>query len=84
MADYGMESLAYELNIESARLARAAECDAADDRIDPGASPRWVAGAVGPTNRTASISPDVNDPGARNIGYVQLVEAYLEQAERVW
>ena len=77
LADYGMQELAYELNLESARLARV-ECDAAMDR-DP-ARPRYVAGALGPTNRTASISPDVNDPGARNVTYTELVEAYLEQA----
>jgi 5-methyltetrahydrofolate--homocysteine methyltransferase len=77
LADYGMQELAYELNYESARLARAA-CDEAT-AADP-AKPRFVAGALGPTNRTASISPDVNDPGARNVTYVELVEAYLEQA----
>jgi 5-methyltetrahydrofolate--homocysteine methyltransferase len=77
LADYGMESLAYELNVTSARLAREA-CDAAE-AADP-TRPRFVAGALGPTNRTASISPDVNDPGARNITYEELVEAYLEQA----
>ncbi|BAK35636.1 methionine synthase [Microlunatus phosphovorus NM-1] len=75
MADYGMEELSYELNLVSAQLARAA-CDA---YATPG-HPRFVAGALGPTNRTASISPDVNDPGARNIDYQELVEAYLEQA----
>ncbi len=77
LADYGMEALAYELNLESARLARAA-CDEVT-AADPG-RPRYVAGAIGPTNRTASISPDVNDPGARNVTYTELVEAYLEQA----
>jgi 5-methyltetrahydrofolate--homocysteine methyltransferase len=77
LADYGMEALAYELNVASARLAREA-CDAAE-AADP-SRPRFVAGALGPTNRTASISPDVNDPGARNVTYVELVEAYLEQA----
>ncbi len=77
MADYGMESLAYELNYESARLAR----EQADEvtALDP-SRPRFVAGALGPTNRTASISPDVNDPGARNVTYEELVDAYLEQA----
>ncbi|MCW2497364.1 homocysteine S-methyltransferase family protein, partial [Jatrophihabitans sp.] len=75
LADYGMEELAYELNYESAKLARA-ECDA----IATPDKPRYVAGALGPTSRTASISPDVNDPGARNISYEQLVAAYLEQA----
>ncbi|MDP9116851.1 MAG: methionine synthase [Actinomycetota bacterium] len=77
LADYGMQELAYELNYESARLARA-ECDAMTS-ADP-TRPRYVAGALGPTNRTASISPDVNDPGARNVTYAELVDAYLEQA----
>ncbi|MEO8888525.1 MAG: methionine synthase [Jatrophihabitantaceae bacterium] len=77
LADYGMQELAYELNFESARLARAA-CDTVS-ATDP-SRPRYVAGALGPTNRTASISPDVNDPGARNVSYMELVEAYLEQA----
>src|SRR5688572_6159074 len=77
LADYGMQDIAYELNLEAARLARA-ECDAAT-AADP-ARPRFVVGALGPTNRTASISPDVNDPGARNVTYTELVEAYLEQA----
>ncbi|MFV0251847.1 MAG: methionine synthase [Beutenbergiaceae bacterium] len=75
MADYGMEELAYELNVASARLARqAADAAATPDR------PRFVAGAMGPTNRTASISPDVNDPGARNISFDELVDAYTQQA----
>src|SRR3954468_8508622 len=77
LADYGMSDLAYELNLESARLARAA-CDAATARTPD--RRRYVAGALGPTNRTASISPDVNDPGARNVSYDELVAAYLEQA----
>jgi 5-methyltetrahydrofolate--homocysteine methyltransferase len=77
LADYGMEDLAYELNLASARLARQA-CDAAMERSPD--RPRWVMGALGPTNRTASISPDVNDPGTRNITYDELVQAYLEQA----
>ncbi|WP_456694776.1 methionine synthase [Aeromicrobium sp. P5_D10] len=77
LSDYGMEELAYELNFESARLARQ-ECDKVTAQTPD--RPRYVVGAVGPTSRTASISPDVNDPGARNITYDQLVEAYLEQA----
>ncbi|WP_413774478.1 methionine synthase [Micropruina sonneratiae] len=77
MTDYGMQALAYELNLASARLARAA-CDAAT-ASDP-SRPRYVVGALGPTNRTASISHEVNDPGARNVSYTELVEAYLEQA----
>jgi 5-methyltetrahydrofolate--homocysteine methyltransferase len=75
LADYGMQDLAYELNLASSRLAREA-CDAMSTQERP----RFVAGALGPTNRTASISPDVNDPGARNVSYVELVDAYLEQA----
>jgi 5-methyltetrahydrofolate--homocysteine methyltransferase len=77
LADYGMQDLAYELNLAAARLARAA-CDEASARDH--AKPRFVAGALGPTNRTASISPDVNDPGARNVTFEELVAAYLEQA----
>jgi 5-methyltetrahydrofolate--homocysteine methyltransferase len=75
MGDYGMEELSFELNYESARLAREA-CDA----FSTPEKPRYVAGAIGPTTRTATISPDVNDPGARNISYDQLVAAYLEAA----
>ena len=73
MADYGMESLAYELNVESARLARSIA-----DRYSTTETPRFVAGSVGPTNRTASISPEVNDPSARNVTFSQLAEAYAE------
>lgn len=76
-ADYGMEDLAYELNLQSARLARQAADAVTQD--DP-TRPRFVAGGIGPTNRTASISPDVNDPGFRNTSFEQLVEAYAEQA----
>ncbi|HMC08552.1 MAG TPA: homocysteine S-methyltransferase family protein, partial [Actinomycetota bacterium] len=75
-ADYGTESLAYEMNLQAARLARGAAGEAMAKDPD---RPRLVAGAIGPTNRTASISPDVNDPGARNVTYEQLVQAYLEQ-----
>lgn len=73
-ADYGMEELAYELNLEGARLARRA----ADTVAAATGRPRFVAGAIGPTNRTASISPDVNNPGFRNITFDELVEAYSE------
>ncbi len=78
LGDYGMEELSYELNFESARLARR-ECDAMTERTPD--KPRYVAGALGPTTRTASISPDVNDPGARNVTYDQLVEAYKTAAK---
>ncbi len=74
-ADYGMEDIAYELNLSGARLAREAAKDAeAEDGI-----PRFVAGALGPTNRTASISPDVSNPGFRAITFDQLRDAYAEQ-----
>ena len=66
LADYGMQDHAYELNVAAARLAREA-CDAAAARTPD--RPRWVGGAIGPMNRTGSISPDVNDPGARNIDF---------------
>jgi 5-methyltetrahydrofolate--homocysteine methyltransferase len=74
--DYDLAPLAREMNVEAARLARAA-CDkyGTPDR------PRFVAGAFGPTPRTASISPDVNDPGARNVDFDTLRAAYYEQAE---
>jgi len=77
LADYGMSELAYELNVASARLARA-EADGMTARTPD--KPRFVVGAIGPTSRTASISPDVNDPGARNVTFDELVAAYLEQA----
>ncbi len=76
-ADYGLEDVSYEMNVEAARLARL-EADAMTAETPD--RPRYVAGALGPTNSTASISPDVNDPGARNISFERLVEAYLEQA----
>lgn len=73
-ADYGLESLAYELNVASARLAREAA-----DRFSSPERPRFVAGAIGPTNRTLSLSPDVNDPGFRAISFDELADAYYEQ-----
>jgi 5-methyltetrahydrofolate--homocysteine methyltransferase len=76
-ADYGLEELAYELNEEAAKLARAA-CDAAT-RITPD-KPRFVAGIIGPTSKTASLSPDVNDPGFRNTSFDELVEDYSNSA----
>ncbi len=76
-SDYGLEDIAYELNVAAAKLAR----EAADDwtKRTPD-RPRFVAGAIGPTNRTASISPDVNNPGFRNVSFDELVEAYKTQA----
>ncbi len=72
-ADYGLEDLVYELNFEAAKIARNA-CDAAGKKTP--SKPRFVAGAIGPTNRTASISPDVNDPGFRNVTFDELVATY--------
>ncbi len=77
-ADYGLESRVREMNVAAARLAR--ECADRWTARTPG-KPRFVAGALGPTNRTASISPDVNDPGARNVTFDQLAQAYGEEAE---
>jgi 5-methyltetrahydrofolate--homocysteine methyltransferase len=76
MADYGMEALSFEINVEAAKLAR----QAADKytALTP-EKPRFVAGAIGPTNRTASLSPDVNNPGFRNVTFDELVAAYSEQ-----
>ncbi|WP_055114930.1 methionine synthase [Mycolicibacterium peregrinum] len=75
LSDYDMADLSYELNYAGAALARTA-CD----EFSTPDKPRYVAGALGPTTRTASISPDVNDPGARNVSYDQLAAAYLEAA----
>ena len=75
-ADYDMAELAFEMNLESARIARAA-CD----KFSTPDKPRFVVGALGPTPKTASISPDVNDPGARNTSFEELRKAYYEQTE---
>ena len=75
-ADYDMAHLAREMNLASARIARAA-CD----KFSTPEHPRYVVGALGPTPKTASISPDVNDPGARNVTFEALRAAYLEQVE---
>ena len=75
-ADYDMPELAYEMNVTSARIAREA-CD----KYSTPDKPRFVAGAVGPTPKTASISPDVNDPGARNVSFEELRAAYYEQVK---
>src|SRR5690606_29840947 len=77
-ADYGLEDIVYELNVAAARLAR----EAADQITaqDP-ARPRFVAGTIGPTSRTASISPDVNDPSFRNVTFQELVENYYQATQ---
>ena len=78
MGDYQMEPLVYELNFESAKLAR----EVADEFTNANPNkPRFVAGSIGPTNRTASMSPDVNDPGYRAVTFDDLVEAYTEQIQ---
>ncbi|MDC6384232.1 5-methyltetrahydrofolate--homocysteine methyltransferase [Flagellimonas taeanensis] len=78
MADYGMEALVYELNYESARIAK----QVAEEftKKDP-SKPRFVAGSIGPTNKTASMSPDVNDPGYRAVSFDELRVAYKQQVE---
>jgi 5-methyltetrahydrofolate--homocysteine methyltransferase len=76
LADYHLEELAYELSYEGARIAR--EVVDEYNKTSPG-KPRFVAGAIGPTNRTASLSPDVNDPGYRAVTFDDLAEAYYEQ-----
>ena len=78
MADYHMENLIYELNFESAKIAANA-CKKYTD-LNPN-KPRFVAGSIGPTNKTASMSPDVNDPGFRAITFDELVNSYSEQIE---
>jgi 5-methyltetrahydrofolate--homocysteine methyltransferase len=76
LADYGMEEFAYEMNVAAAKIARAPADKWTKKTPD---KPRFVAGAVGPTNRTASISPKVSDPGFRNVDFDELREAYKDQ-----
>ncbi|MEE2767452.1 MAG: methionine synthase [Pseudomonadota bacterium] len=78
MADYSMESVSHEINRESAKLARIVADEFAETTPD---RPRFVAGVLGPTNRTASISPDVNDPGFRNVSYDELADAYYDSVD---
>ncbi len=73
MADYDMQDLSYEINVAATSLARQAA-----DNLTTDDKPRYVAGVLGPTNRTCSISPDVNDPSFRNINFAELAEAYAE------
>ncbi len=77
-ADYHLESIAYELNVQSAKIAKEVADEFTKKNPD---KPRFVAGAMGPTNRTLSLSPDVNNPGYRAITFDQLKEAYKEQAK---
>ncbi|MEZ5072800.1 MAG: methionine synthase [Bacteroidales bacterium] len=76
-ADYGTESLVYEINREAARIAAEAAREYTEKNPD---KPRFVAGSLGPTNKTTSLSPDVNDPGFRAIGFDEMKSAYMEQA----
>lgn len=78
MADYEMESISHEINLVAAQLARKVADEVTAETPD---KPRYVAGVLGPTNRTCSISPDVNDPGFRNVSFDQLVEAYTESVD---
>jgi len=77
-ADYGLEELAYELNLKSAQIAKEVANEFTSRNPN---KPRFVAGSIGPTNRTASMSPDVNNPGYRAITFEQLVDAYREQTK---
>src|SRR5476651_1027472 len=76
LADYQLEPLAYELSYEGARLAKEVATEYTNKNPN---KPRFVAGAIGPTNRTASLSPDVNDPGYRAVTFDNLVDAYYDQ-----
>jgi 5-methyltetrahydrofolate--homocysteine methyltransferase len=76
LADYGLESVVHDLNVSAAQCARRA----ADQAEREDGQPRWVAGSIGPTTKTASLSPDVNDPGARAVTFRQLVDSFGEQA----
>src|ERR1051326_1424846 len=73
LADYKMESLAYEMNVEAGRLAKQA--------VKESGKQAWVAGALGPTNKTLSLSPDVNNPGFRAVTFDEVVDAYAEQVK---
>jgi len=77
MADYNMENLVFDINFQAAKIA----CEVRDEFKHDANKPRFVAGVLGPTNRTCSLSPDVNDPGFRNIDFDSLVESYSEAAE---
>lgn len=77
-SDYHLEDIVYELNYESARLAKEVAMEFSEKEPD---KPRFVAGSIGPTNKTASISPDVNDPGFRGVSFDELTAAYREQAK---
>ncbi|MBK9541290.1 MAG: methionine synthase [Bacteroidetes bacterium] len=79
LADYGMEDLSYELNLESARIAKKAVLKFNASGANKNADEKWVAGALGPTNRTLSLSPDVNNPGYRAVSFDEVVFAYTEQ-----
>jgi 5-methyltetrahydrofolate--homocysteine methyltransferase len=81
MADYDMQSLAYELNVESAKIAKEAIQEFYKEFPQFASIPKFVAGAIGPTNRTLSLSPNVNDPGFRAITFDELVTAYTEQVK---
>ena len=78
MADYQMQDLVYELNFQSAKIAKEV---AAEFTVKEPHKPRFVAGSIGPTNRTASMSPDVNDPGFRAVTFNDLRIAYKQQVE---
>ncbi|MDX1954595.1 MAG: homocysteine S-methyltransferase family protein [Chitinophagaceae bacterium] len=81
LADYDMQSLAYEINIEAAKCARTAVEEFRAEHPDRATEGKWVAGAIGPLNKTLSLSPDVNNPGFRALTFDEAVEAYYEQVK---
>jgi 5-methyltetrahydrofolate--homocysteine methyltransferase len=81
LADYGMESLAYELNVAAAKIAKEAASEVLSSPNGGGREGAFVAGAIGPLNKTLSLSPDVNNPGYRALAFDEAVEAYYEQVE---
>ncbi len=81
MADYDMQELVYELNYESAKIAKEAILEFQSENPDQASISKYVAGSIGPTNRTLSLSPNVNDPGYRAVTFDELVEAYTEQVK---
>ncbi len=81
MADYDMQELAYELNYESAKVAKEAIAEFKKEFPELASVPKFVAGAIGPTNRTLSLSPNVNDPGFRAVTFDEMVTAYTEQVK---
>lgn len=84
LADYGMQDLAYEINIAAAQIARQAIEEWKQENPGRSSEPKWVAGAIGPMNKTLSLSPDVNNPGFRSVTFDEVADAYYEQISGLW